>query len=289
MAERILILGASGFIGRYVFEDLRSRGHQLIGTCHTSVGSKSLVRVDLRDADATRRLIAGLQPSVVVFLAGTKDVARCENDPGFALDLNVSPIRNYIGACLLEGLRPATLFFSTDYVFDGKHGQYRASDLVGPSTMYGMTNLIAERVLATSGLPGVLLRVSAVMGRRGGFFAWLERELAAGKPISLFDNTWFSPTGIGRLCNWVADYLHSAGESAGSAGMKIAHLSDGYRLSRHEFGKLVALRSGYPGELVEATQADLRSSTFQRDLSLLPDGLNCFRNPDEWDELENIL
>jgi dTDP-4-dehydrorhamnose reductase len=196
-------------------------------------------------------------------------------------------VRNYLDACQHADLAPATLFFSTDYVFAGTSGQYRSRDAVGPHTVYGATNLLAERLLLASHLPGIVLRVSAVMGKNGGFFQWLERSLADNQAISLFDNTYFSPTSIGRLCRFVTDYAATVQQEV-PGRMHVTHLSDGYRLSRYEFGCAVAKRLGKPLSLLQPSQADFTASTFQADLSLVPDGLDEFLDSADWNELENI-
>lgn len=288
MADRVLIFGASGFIGTYLHTALRLAGCQVTGTCH-SRSAPGLVSLDLLDVSALRRCLSEARPDLVAFLSGTKDVERCEHDPAYACDLNVQVVRNYLDACQQTRLSPATLFFSTDYVFDGLRGRYRSGDAVGPRTVYGATNLLAERLLYASGLPGILLRVSAVMGRNGGFFKWLERSLAGDQPVLLFDNTYFSPTSIGRLCHFVNDYVASVPNTPAEDVMRIVHLSDGYRMSRYQFGCAVTARMGKPTRLLVPGQADFAASTFQADLSLMPDGLDEFHEPAGWNELENIF
>jgi len=288
MAERILVLGASGFIGTYLRAALSRAGFQVTGTyhCHPAAG---LVALDLLDAAALRVLMAKVRPDMVVFLSGSKAVERCDQDPAYAIDLNVQTVRNYLDECADIGLSPTTMFFSTDYVFDGLRGSYRSGDPVGPRTVYGVTNLLAERLLLASGLPGVLLRVSAVMGRNGGFFQWLARSLEGDQPISLFDNTIFSPTSIGRLCRFVTDYADSLSKQVPANGMRVVHLSDGYRMSRYQFGCAVAARLGRSTAILKPVQADFTASTFQADLSLIPEGLDDFLDPNGWNELEDIF
>lgn len=288
MAERVLIIGASGFIGGYLCESLSRPGCQVMGTyCKNPV--EGLTPLNVLDTGAVKALLAEVVPDLVVFLAGTKDVQRCEREPGYAIDLNVEAVRNYVAACQALRQQPTTVFFSTDYVFDGVRGQYREGDAVGPRTVYGLTNLLAERLLVTSGLPGVLLRVSAVMGRRGGFFQWLDRSLSANQMVSLYDNTHFSPTSIGRLCRYIADYADSIVELASTTSMRVVHLSDGYRFSRYQFGCAVARCLGKSQALLQPSRADLSVSTFQADLSLMPNGLASFRAEADWGELENIF
>lgn len=289
MPDYVLIIGASGFIGSYLLDDLRGLpGLRVSGTAHRRAAA-GLQAVDITDPASMKVLLGDLRPAAVVFLAGTKDVDRCEREPAHALDLNVGAIRHYIDACAAGESRPATLYVSTDYVFDGRHGPYGRDARVGPTTVYGLTKLLAERLLLASGLPGQILRVSAVMGRRGGFFRWLEGELHAGTAVTLFDNTYFSPTSIGRLCAHVRHFvLHRATISAGG-GMTVAHLSDGCRMSRYEFGLRLAHLKGLPTTRLQAGKADIAASVFQADLALLPDGLTALGSAADWNDLENVF
>jgi len=200
--------------------------------------------------------------------------------------LNVTPIRDYVDACNNIGLSPRTLYLSSDYVFDGLKGGYGHDSRVGPCTVYGLTKLLAERLLLTSGLPGQILRASAVMGRRGGFFRWLENALHAGTAVNLFENTYFTPTSIGRLCEYVRDYVFSGNNRA---NINIAHLSDGCRMSRYEFGVRMANKIGLSSSALSASIADFKTSSFQPDLSLLPDGCATLGSAHDWDDLDKIF
>lgn len=289
MANETLIIGASGFIGSYLFDHLRKSPEvRLSGTAHRQ-SRPGLKTVDIRNQASMTALLADVRPTTVIFLAGTKEVARCEEEPARALDLNVTGIRHYVDACAAGGLRPVTLYVSTDYVFDGRQGSYGKYARVGPNTVYGLTKLMAERLLQASGLPGQILRVSAVMGRRGGFLRWLENELQAQATVTLFDNIFFSPTSIGRLCAHAHDFVLRCPGLTTSSCMTVAHLSDGCRMSRYEFGMRLAELTGLPATRLEAGKADLAASAFQADLSLLPDGLASLGAAADWNDVESIL
>ena len=284
MGRRILLLGASGFIGGYLFEHLVAAGNEVTGTCqgHPKPGLRHL---DLLQVDSLVSLLASAKPELVVFLSGTKDVGRCEREPSYAVDLNVQAVRNYLLGCTMVGLRPATVFFSTDYVFDGAAGYCTSTTAASPKTVYGATNMIAERLFHASDLPTLILRVSAVMGRRSGFYRWLEESLQSDTPVALFDNTYFTPTTIGRLCNFVTTVVQQGIQD----GVAITHLSDGYRMTRFEFGQLLASKLSKPQALVSAVKADIDGVGFQSDLSLLPDGMTEFLDNKTWDELGGIF
>lgn len=284
MAKKILILGASGFIGSYLVECLTSSGHSVTGTYYNHPKPK-LEALNILNSEQLNKTMVRVCPDLVIFLSGTKEVSRCERDVEYAIDLNIQAVRNYLLTCNSLGIYPETLYFSTDYVFDGIKGHYSNTDPVGAKTIYGMTNILAERLFQASECPTLILRVSAVMGRRGGFFRWLEESLQNNKQISLFDNTYFSPTSIGRLCRYVTNIANQTIEK----GTKIAHLNDGYRLSRFQFGQLIAEKMGKPANLLVAEEAILGTAGFQADLSILSESITMFKKIELWNELEDIF
>jgi dTDP-4-dehydrorhamnose reductase len=282
MAKKILILGASGFIGSYLSAHLTNQGFTVIGTYKGHL-RPNLIHLDLLDKNEVNGVLGKINPDVVILLSGTKDVARCEKDPSFAMDLNYQTVRNFVDSCVSNKKNPRLIFFSTDYVFDGLRGSYRTTHLTGARTMYGLSNVIAEKVLQSSGLPCLVLRVSAIMGKTGGFYKWLESKLKQGERVELFENTFFSPTSIGHVCRFVGDEVDK-----GSERYQIRHLNDGYRMSRYQFGIAVARALGVPESLVVPTVADFNATHFQPDLSLLPEGMSDFRKTETWSEMGEI-
>jgi dTDP-4-dehydrorhamnose reductase len=288
MVDRILILGASGFVGLYLFKILQEAGYLVTGTGFQNM-MPGLIPLNLLDRVEVSDTLAKVNPDLVIFLSGTKDINRCEYEPDYAVDMNIQAVKNYIDSCRENNQSPTTLFFSTDYVFDGCKGFYRASDKVSPCTVYGATNMLSERLLMLSGLPGKVLRVSAVMGRNGGFFRWLESHLCNSKPLSLYENTHFSPTSIGRVCQFVTKYARSISVDDVKGEMNISHLSDGYRMSRYQFGCSVAACMGIDAKLIVPEQLDIEKSFSNADLSLIPDGMTDFLDPAGWNELKHIF
>jgi len=286
MAEsrRILIIGASGFIGQYLMDSLLKDKVAVMGTYCKSFRD-DLVHLDLLKHNSIASILSEFEPTHVLFLAGTKNVDLCEKNPEYAISLNVDCVRAYLTACIITKQSPNTVYFSTDYVFDGLRGHYKHDDEPSPKTIYGITNLLAEHLLLKSNVPVMVLRVSAVMGLKGGFFSWIYSSLGDGKKIELFDNTYFSPTSVGRLCTFIKGVI--ATPEAFKAN-SIQHLSDGYRLTRYEFGEIISRCMGKDRGLIVPNAADLSQGLFQADLSLLPGGLCNFKDSLSWNEMENI-
>ena len=87
---RVLVTGASGFVGPHVLRAVQDAGHEPWGTDRSPrPGSRRHRACDLTDAGQTRALIEEVQPDAVVHLAGTTSVAHSFAEPQQVLQNNV--------------------------------------------------------------------------------------------------------------------------------------------------------------------------------------------------------
>lgn len=261
----VTVVGASGFIGRYLYRYLCKRPSLRVkGTYCRSRTSDELLPVDITVYDDMERL-AGFSNGVLVWLAGYKDIKRCERDKVEAERLNIQPVRNMVKILKRRPMPGKVLFISTDYVFDGQRGGYTVDDKVAPATVYGQTNAEAERILLQSGLDCKVVRTAAVMGKGGVFFDWLVNALRTEQTLSLFENTIFSPTPLTLLSEALADII----EEYNSIPERILHLVGNVPMSRYSFGTMIAQILKSETELL-AIYADFINGVFQKNLSLCP-------------------
>ena len=61
--------------------------------------------------------------------------------------MNVVGTANVVYACRLYGVR--LVYISTDYVFDGRRGQYSPDDAINPTNKYAMTKAAGEYIVRT--------------------------------------------------------------------------------------------------------------------------------------------
>jgi dTDP-4-dehydrorhamnose reductase len=267
----VSIIGASGFVGGRLFRRLRegaSDGLEVSGTCHGAPPGEGLSRLDVTDLEAlSAHLERGFD--LVVVAAGTKDVARCEADFAFARALNASPVEEMVRIVERERLHTRIVYLSTDYVFDGERGLYREDDPPDPRTRYGRSKLLGERaVLAGAGHK--VVRSAAVMGRGGRFFDWLVGALGSDGDVPLYEDSYFSPTPAGLLCDAMRALL--CGYDA--VPQRVLHLVGDRRLSRLDLGRVLAgMIPGAGARLVPVHRRAGKGSQLQRDLSLVPSDL----------------
>ncbi len=130
-SDRILVTGASGFVGRHLIRRLTDA---LPGATLLAVGgpNEGGVRLDLLDAPAVEALVLDFAPTVVVHLAAASSVAQTADAPLTAWDVNVVGLRN-LAVALVRLPSPVRLVFpSSAEVYGRAFLAGPCDDLAGP-------------------------------------------------------------------------------------------------------------------------------------------------------------
>jgi dTDP-4-dehydrorhamnose reductase len=171
-----LITGAGGQLGRALAEAFP--------------GARALTHADW-DVTLPPPLLEP-PPELVLHAAAWTDVDGAEDDPQGAAAVNVGGTRHAaeLGAPLV--------YFSTDYVFDGRKGApYVESDAPNPLSAYGRTKLHGE---GAAGEEAWVVRTSGLFGPSGTNFVSAMLSLGRERDeVAVVDDQRTSPTYVGQL------------------------------------------------------------------------------------------
>jgi nucleoside-diphosphate-sugar epimerase len=246
---RILVTGASGFIGQALCPQLAERGHDVGALVRRSgsepAGTRGLSG-DLNDGPRLAETLAEERPECVIHLAAEIASQRSERK---VQAVNVEGTTRLLDACKAvagpdAGAGPRVVFASTVVTGDA-HGALLTEDTSLPvETPYGRSKQAGERLVLQSGLPAVVMRPSHVYGPGG----WYANELLAqlGRPgrfavIGRGENLW----DVVHVHD-VATALVLAAENAPAGS--IYHVVDDEPIAFYDFMALTAetLGSGPP-------------------------------------------
>ena len=234
--KRLLLTGASGFLGWNICQIAR-KDWAIYGTYHAHpiyIRDVNLVRIDLGEYKDLKSLFNHVNPEAVIHTAVVPNPNFCEENPSVSYRINTEAAINIAGLC--GDLDIPCLFTSTDLVFNGVNPPYAEDDEPSPLNVYGEHKVLAEIGMKRRCKSLVICRMPLMFGDPGpvasGFLKPLIRNMQSGAEVNLFVDEFRTPV---------------SGKSA-AEGLMIAleklpdiiHLGGMERVSRYDFGKLVA-------------------------------------------------
>ena len=149
--------------------------------------------------DVAERYPLGERPQLVLHAAAWTKVDDAEADAAGARRANVRGTKNVVA------LGAPVVYFSSDYVFDGRKGApYVESDETGPLGVYGATKLEGEREVRD----GWIVRSSWLFGPTGHNFVRTMLRLGAERDeVAVVDDQRGSPTYVGHLAEATRELL----------------------------------------------------------------------------------
>jgi predicted dTDP-4-dehydrorhamnose reductase len=266
---KLALVGASSSIGKRLTPYLASQFcGDIIQTCYAN-SVDGAEQLDIRNKGDLSRFIKKYSPETIIWLAGTKNVKKCQEQFDFAYELNTQPIINLCS--LLRGAqsKPHIIFISTDYVFDGRTGYYTEASMPNPTTNYGKSNYIAECELCSSSLPWTIIRTAAIVGNGFNYFDWLVKALSIGETVKSYMDSIFTPTPI-CLFNKAMKFIIE-----NQKNNEIIHVVGNVPMSRYDFSLKVARILKRENQIIPIPKP-VDNLLIQKNLSLYPSRIMDF-------------
>jgi dTDP-4-dehydrorhamnose reductase len=253
-SETMLVTGASGLLGASVVSLAQEQGREVVGIYHhhpVRLEGVRLVAADLANQAETRRIFREINPASVVHCAAATDVDWCERHPDEAHKMNVEVPAAIAEITSRSGAR--LLYISTDAVFDGSRGNYAETDTPAPVNIYAKTKLQGEREVLRQNPQAAIARVTLYgwnSQEKDSLAEWVLKQLAAGKIVPGFSDTFFCPL----LANDLAELLLALLDWNLTG---LYHVVGSESVSKYGFARQVASTFGFdPEQVVPARMAD---------------------------------
>jgi dTDP-4-dehydrorhamnose reductase len=204
--KKILLTGANGLLGQKVTEIFaRETEHTLYLTDlqESAYNGKKYeyFSMDITKKEQVKEHIKNILPDIIINTAAYTNVDGCETEKEMCWRVNVDAVKNFIIASRIYGCK--IIHISTDYIFDGRFGNYDESSTPNPQSVYGKSKLAAENALVTSGIDYTIIRTMILYGTgkniRPNFAVWLVNSLKNLQPVKIVDDQYGQPTIVDDL------------------------------------------------------------------------------------------
>ena len=258
MAARILVIGGTGLVGNALVRRWTACGAVVAAATYHAHPSPDFRRLDMQDEAAVKAALAETKPDLVAVPAANPFVDYCETHPAETRRVNVDGTLNVARAAAAAGAR--MIFFSSDYVFDGRKGVYKEEDPVSPINEYGRQKAETEAGVMAASADNLVIRTSGAYGWQWepkNFVLQLKAKLAAGERMKLAADLSYNPTAVENLAEVVVRLAE-----IGARG--VFHAVGADRLTRYDFAVKAARTFGLDASLLEPVPSALFASPTPR-------------------------
>jgi dTDP-4-dehydrorhamnose reductase len=204
--KKILLTGANGLLGQKTTEVFaRESEHELFLTDLSPNAEEprkfKYNTLDITHKEEVKETVKRFNPDIIINTAAYTNVDGCETEREMSWRVNVDAVKNLIIASRSNSAK--IIHISTDYIFDGKTGNYDENSQPNPQSFYGKSKLASENALITSGVNCAIIRTMIIYGNgknvRPNFALWLIQKLKNNEAVTIVDDQFGQPTMVDDL------------------------------------------------------------------------------------------
>ena len=148
--KKVLIFGVSGFVGKYLVDNLVEHGYEVIGTDCIFASGEVVIRLnrfecmDILDAGAVYELVQKHRPDYIVNLAAISSVASSWKIPQKTINVNLYGTLNILEAVRQIGIDTKILLIGSSEEYAISIGQISEEHDINANNPYGISKVAQE-------------------------------------------------------------------------------------------------------------------------------------------------
>ncbi len=270
--KKILIIGANGFTGRRLLDDLSLRQEYVVTgvSLHDDVapdsGDYHFIRTDICKDGNLERIIKAITPDVVINTSALSVPDYCETHHKEAEKINILAVESLARHCESSG--SYFIHLSTDFVFNGQANRlYTEEDKLDPVNYYGITKLEGEKRVKEYCNNYSIVRVAVVYGstlpgQHGNILQLIADRLRNNEEIRVVSDQWRTPTFVGDVSQGIEKLIIRKCNKTNPSIPSIYHICGSECLTIDDMAYKVAYILGLDRALIRPiTTAEIQEKT----------------------------
>lgn len=263
-----LIIGASGYLGRYCIKNILENTNDKILATYTKTSPVfedsrvEWITLDVCDVEALKALSLRVDENTkIIYLAAYHHPDKVEENPELAWNINIVALANAVN--IFHNAK-CLYYASTDTVYGegSKNKKFVETDPYASVNLYGRHKALAEQICLTRGFNVVrfpfIFGPSLVEGRPH-FFDNIKADLEAGKTVEMFSDSYRSTLSF----NQCAYYLVALIEKFGACPEKIVNIAGDDVMSKFDAAIALADKYGLDKSLIKPVSITQNTGIFK--------------------------
>lgn len=241
-----LVIGANGFLGSYIVEELKKRGDIIIATARSIDKNEdddhvTWIACDVRDRKQVSSLMLRMKTHSeynVIYLAAFHNPDEVQNNPRLAWDTNITALSAFMNQT--DGVK-SFFYSSTDTVYGegNKDCRFKEQNTVNPVNLYGKHKALAEQLVLTYGYNVVrfpFLIGPSLAKTKKHFYDSIRETIQSGKKIEMFYDSYRSTLSFRQA----AMYLIMLIERYNEMTPKVINIASDDSFSKYDIALMIA-------------------------------------------------
>ena len=229
---KIIIIGGSGLIGNSLYNHLKKKRYDAIGT-YCSNKKKNLIFFDIKKTKIKSLKNIENAKYLVISHGININLDKTKKNYKKSYFINVYKTKKIIDFCFSKKIVP--VYISSDGVFDGLKGNYKETDVKKPVHSYGKIKNEVEKYITKSKKKYLIVRISRVFGVKKNdktFLTELKKKMDYSLKLQISYDQIFSPIFLDDLSNYLEKLIKNK-------NFGIFHLSSIKMTSHFEIAKQI--------------------------------------------------